>query len=278
MAKHLYSAKSIILFRFYKDFEIARERIKILRHFNPSIPVHGLFGGQPEDHERALNVLGDLTENIWNFGSNETPKWKWFHTDLIQKAWFRDIGHKIDFDFMFSYEYDILTAASLLDIYPDTDDNTLTLAAVDLLKNVEKRWDWTSKEPSKSRFVQFSNYMNQKYSIKQQKYVCLGPGPLLPRKFIEKFSDTEDIDLVHEEIAYPAYAEALGFKLADHGMHPGFYRGSINDLHFFNCNGDHPSLPEIFQQLRLPNGRRSFHPVKLQVTLEDIILNLAPDN
>jgi len=267
---------SIILFRFYKDFDVAKERIKILKYFNPELPVYGLFGGNSEDFETAAGILEDSMEGIWNFKPDKNPRWKWFHTDLMQKAWFRDAGHKIDFDFLFSYEYDLLTADSLFKIYPEINDETLALAAVELLDKVEDRWTWTSKEPFKSKFAQFSEYMNENYGVGRQKYVCLGPGPLLSRKFIEKFAQTQDIDLVHEEVTYPAYAEAFGFKLMDNGLHPGFYKGSEAEKRLFNCNGIEPSLDEIYGQLELPSGERCFHPVKAQVPLEEIIYHLAP--
>lgn len=95
---------------------------------------------------------------------------------------------------------------------------------------------------------------------------------------MEKFSDTEDIDFVHEEITYPAYAEVFGFKLADNNMHLGFYKGSEAEKRLFNCNGIEPTLEEIYSQLGLAGGKRAFHPVKVQIELDDIISHLASKN
>lgn len=263
-----------MLFRFYKDFDFAKERIRIIKHFDSGLPIYGLYGGPLDDYENAKSQLAESMENIWMFKSKKSPGWKWLHTDIMQKEWFRDYGHKLDFDYMFSYEYDLLTVNSLFNIYPKFDQNTLILSAVDLLKNVEDTWSWTSKEPSKTKFAEFTKYMHLKYGMNQQKHVCLGPGPMLPRKFIEKFAATEDIELMHEEVTYPAYAEVFGFKLADHGMHPGFASENTEDEYFFNCNNNQPKMSDVFAEMSIPNGRRSFHPIKTQIILEDVLKHL----
>ena len=84
---------------------------------------------------------------------------------------------------------------------------------------------------------------------------------------MEKFADTEDAEWTIEEVTLPAYAEVFGFKLVDHGMHPGF-KASTEEQSFFNCNNNEVEENAIFDQLALLNGRRSFHPVKYKITLK----------
>lgn len=112
--------------------------------------------------------------------------------------------------------------------------------------------------------------MNKTYGIKRQEKVCLGPGSLFPKTFLEAFSKTEDVMLVHEELAYPAYAEALGFKMVDHGMHPGFGK-SKHETRFFRCDWRYevPAV-EITQELQKQNGCRAFHPVKNTITVQEL--------
>jgi hypothetical protein len=116
--------------------------------------------------------------------------------------------------------------------------------------------------------------MDKTYHLKRQKMVCLGPGPLLPRKFLDKFSKTPDVDYVNDELDYPAYAEVLGFKTVNHGMHPGFDKPKKISK-YFNCDEHrHVTLKMINKQLAKPDRRRSFHPVKIKIMLSDILTAL----
>jgi hypothetical protein len=268
----LRDGKSIVLFRFHKDVDVVKERIKIIKHFNPDLPVYALFGGTQEDYEIAHKELANVAENVWLFPKGEDRKWKWLHTDLMTKDWFRDFGHKLQFDFVYSYEYDLLTLLPLEKIYPNIDINTLALAAVTKLDGVESMWSWTSAAEKRPNWLKFKSYMQKTYGLEKQKYVCLGPGPLLPRKFLEMFAETEDVDFVHEEITLPAYAEVFGFNLADHGMHPGFFITPDED--FFTCRESRRVSNEVIeQQLKISGGRRTFHPVKQMFRLSQALDN-----
>lgn len=264
----LKDSKAIILFRFHSDIDIAKERIKILRYFNPDLPIYGLFGGSKKDYEIAKTQLDDLVENVWLFPEGKDPKWEWIHGDLMAKEWFRDFGHQVDFDFMYSYEYDLLTLSPLKDIYPNIDQGTIVLAAVTKLKGVEDNWYWTKDPTMRSNYLKFKKYMDQNYNLKVQQYASLGPGALFSRKFLEQFADAEDVDWVIEEITLPAYAEVFGFKLTDHGMHPGF-GASVEKQRFFNCNDKEVDKKDIQFQMQKSGGIRAFHPVKYMVTLDE---------
>jgi len=265
----LSDSKSVILFRFHKDIEQAKERLRTLRYLNPDLPIYGLFGGSSEDFRIAESELHGLLEHVWYFADQKEAIWKWKHSDLMTKAWFRDFGQTLEFDFLYSYEYDLLTLKPLNQIYPDIDDNTLALAAVTELDDVEWTWSWTSRESYRPDWLGFQAYMQKTYGLARQKYVCLGPGPLLPRSFLEKFVHEPDVEWVHEEITLPAYAEVFGFQLVDHGMHPGFVK--TPEEKYFSCNEEVSVSTElIVEQMKLPQGRRTFHPVKQVVTPEEI--------
>ncbi len=263
--------KSIILFRLHKEPEVAFERLKIVQHYNPGLEVHVLYGGEEAGEKVARDMFQGSAKTFWRYAQDKPVEWKWRHSDLMLKAWFREVGHSLDFDFLYSYEYDLLTLKPLEQIYPDIDDQTLALAACEpFTEAIENRWTWTSRENERPKFLEFQDYLKRQYGIARQEKVCLGPGPLLPRKFIEAFSETEDIELVHDELAYPAYAQALGFSTVKHGMHPGF-GSSEHEERFFNCRSNKAvAIDLILGQMQDPNGVRAFHPVKYLVTLEDL--------
>ncbi len=264
----LQDGKAALLFRFHTTTAANRERLKILRHFNPNLPIYGLFGGDSEaDFIDAKNEYTDLIENLWFFKKDKPRSWKWIHADVMVKEWFREIGHSLDFDFLYSYEYDILTLKPLIQLYPNIESDSIALSALTELNKVETAWDWTNSPARKPAWLEFKEYMRKTYGLEKQTYMCQGPGPLFPKKFLNKFAATEDNELVIEEITMPAYAEVLGFKLVDNGLHPGFY--VTPESKFFNCYTNYfASVDEFLGELSNPQGRRAFHPIKGVFTLE----------
>ena len=266
----LQTGMAIVLFRFYKDFDVVNERLRILRYFDPDLPIFGLYGGPIDEFGIAKKSLENNFENLWCFPENREPSWKWFHTDIMQKEWFRDFGYQVNFDFLISYEYDLLTLSPLRQLLPNINDTTIAVSALENLDEIKNTWNWTSRSPHKEKFEKFSEYMKTTFGTEIQKTVCLGPGPVLPKKFMAAFSNTEDIDLVHEEISYPAYAEALGFNSMNNNLHPGFHAPPEEES-LFSCEKNATvTLESINNELKKPKGRRAFHPVKYLVTLEDL--------
>lgn len=269
---NLSNSKSIILYRFHEKPDIAFESIRILRHFNPDTEIHAFYGGEEEGYADAAELLKDSVSSISMFEGEKEAKWKWRHTDLMLKDWHRKVGKNLEFDFLFSYEYDIVTFAPLDSFYPDIDDHTLALAASGpFTEALEHRWTWTSHEDYRPDFLRFCEYLKSEYGIKRQSYACLGPGPLLPRSFLDEWIKTDDIELVHDELAYPAYAEALGYKQVAHSMHPGFGL-THEETKFFNCHKNRNVTPVMIkEELAAPGGVRSFHPLKEKLTLEEVL-------
>lgn len=262
----------ILLFRFHKDTEVAVDRLRMLRYFNPNLPIYILFGGEDELAEDAEKSTRDYAEGFWRYDQERPPEWKWQHGDLMVKAWYRAFGHRIDFDHVYSYEYDLLTLAPLDKLYPEVGRDDLALTAAEpFTEYIENRWSWTSREPRLSKYKKFKQYMLNNYGVERQANVCLGPGMLLSRTFLDKYANTEDVDLVHDELAVPAFAEVFGLKIRNTGFHSPFFERN-EEWQFFNCvKGHEPSLDLIFKTLRDGHKRRAFHPVKERAELSDFI-------
>jgi hypothetical protein len=268
----------IILFRFHNDFDATREKLRIARHFNPNLPIHGLYGGTLESAEEAQAKLADVLDSFWAYPVEKDKNWKWMHTDIMTKQWFREVGKSIEFDYMYSYEYDLLTLAPLIDLYPEVTDGEIALAAAEPFTDaIEKRWMWTNKEPYLAQYKKYRKYMEKTFGLERQHTVCLGPGPLLSREFMKKFAATEDVDFVHEELTLPAYAEVFGIAVKNHGLHPGFFAHSDEDQ-YFNCfdSGD-VAWEAIAELIESGRARRAFHPVKGRVSLDAVTQLLSGD-
>lgn len=175
---------SVVLFKFHQSFDVCRERVAMLRSFNPNIPVHALYGGPAGGRAAARAALGDLAVDIQQ-APDRGADWAWLHNDLMTKQWYRTHGRDIEFDRVYEYDWDLLTAAPLSDIYPDTADDEIALcAAVQFTEEIEQRWVWTNRSES---FAQFMAYMGDTFGLRSLRWASLGPGPLLSRAFLEEF-------------------------------------------------------------------------------------------
>jgi hypothetical protein len=253
--------RPIILFRFHDSLPVCHERLKLLNALNPGVPIYGLYGGPPEDLSAARSALADLVGDIQPTEHHDAH-WHWLHVDLDVKHWYRRFGHSVDFDVLFDHEWDILTTDSLTSIYPPVDTNTIAVCSLTpLTREVEDAWEWTGAAAHRPIYMRFIQYMRETFGMGPQQYVSHGPGIVLPRQFLERFVDVEDIDLVISEIAYPAYAQAFGFQIINNN----FRQAGVIDLSeedFFNAQDQVVTYEHLVTEFVKPHGRRAFHPVK----------------
>ncbi len=255
--------RRVILFRFYNRFDACRERLRVLRHFNPDVPIYGLYGGPPEDWDEARQSVEDIVVHLHTWSAVD-PHWKWLHTDLSVKEWFRAYGHAIPFDLLYEYDYDMLVCAPLHEVYPPLPANGLAFTALRRTESMANRWQWIAHPAFRPSYLAFCDHLAERYGVDSIEQVILGPGPLLTRRFLTAFSQLEDCDLVLNEISYPAFAQALGFTLVDNR----FYSKESEQL--FHCYGGSVEWEDIEAELRF-GRRRAFHPVKYRVTLEQVL-------
>ncbi len=255
--------RRVILFRFYNQFDACRERLRLLRHFNPDVPIYGLYGGPPEHWDDARQSVEDAVVHLHTWSAVD-PHWKWLHPDLSVKEWFRAYGHAIPFDLLYEYDYDMLVCAPLHEVYPPLPANGLAFTAVRRTESMANRWQWIAHPDFRPSYLAFCDHLAERYGVDSIEQVILGPGPLLTRRFLTAFCQLEDCDLVLSELAYPAFAQVLGFTLVDNRLY------SKSAERWFHCNGGSVDWKEIESELR-SSTRRAFHPVKYRVTLEQVI-------
>jgi hypothetical protein len=268
---------SIILFRFHSAFALCRQRIRLIRYFNPSIPIYALYGGPASDFRRALKYMSSATDGVWSTGS-EDARWKWLHQDVLVTEWFRQYGHTLTFDRLYDYEYDLVVAAPCTAFQRDPSAFTVAFSGLKTLAEVKARWYWTSVEPFATGFTEYQAYMHKRYGLQQQHYVSQGPFPILPRQFLEALASQEHprrlLMSVNCETSYPGMAEALGFHVVDTGLHPGWTASipSVTASPLFHCE----TMPlvgesDIVKELSVPHGLRAFHPVKEWIAADTLI-------
>ena len=253
--------RPLILFRFHGDFELCRERLELLSALNPDVPIYCVYGGAPQSFATARSSIIDLVEHV-HLAEPHDFTWHWLHMDLDVKHWYRAVGQALEFDVLFDYEWDILTLDRLTAIFPQIDQNTIALCSLTTLTpDIERGWQWTGWPEYRPAYDRFIDYMQTTFSMGPLQYVSHGPGTALPKRFLEQFAELDDIELVISEITYPAYAQALGFKLINNNFRTGSVIDHSEDA-FFNSDGEPIRYERIVAEVLKPHGRQAFHPVK----------------
>lgn len=258
--------RPIILFRFHEQFELCRERVELLSVLNPGVPIYGVYGGPPEAFAQAAAAVGDLLVDLRPAEVHDA-EWQWLHMDLHVKHWYRDLGQSVPFDVLFDHEWDLLTTEALTSIYPQVDQNTIALCSLTrLVPELERHYHWTAHPAHRPAYRRFLKYMRDTFDMGPLEYISLGPGSVLPRRFLEEFAQLEDVDSVHSEISYPAFAQVLGFNLVNNNLRSAGVDDQSEDA-YFHCEPDRPiASHRIVSEMMKPDGRRAFHPVKYSFT------------
>jgi hypothetical protein len=251
--------RQVILFRLHKKPAICRNRLLLLKKLNPDTPIYAMYGGAKTEQRTMEKTIGRYLEGFYRI-PKESGKWKWLHSDLGARLWFKSVGHKVKFDRMHLIEWDLLTLKPLKQLYGNLSNNTVALTGLKPLHLVEKSWYWTTHEPYKSQWHQLLEWAKKEHRYKATPYSCLGPGASLPRTFLEHHAKINVPELVHDELRLPLFSQIFGLKLKDTGFHK---RTATPGEHFyFNCHNHPISIETIKRELKKPNGRRAFHPYR----------------
>ena len=249
----------IVLFRYHKKPYVCRDRLWQLKNFNPGIKILGLYGGKESKFSKYKKYLSPYLEHNYCI-KNKTNFWKWKNSDLGIRLWYENIGEKLDFDMLHVIEWDLLLFDSLNALYKKIPKNCIGLTALNPLKTVKVTWTWVYKEPYKTQWAKLLKYAKDYFRYNKQPYASLGPGPCLPKKFLDKFCFVNVPDLCNDELRLPLFGQIFGFKLIE----TGFYKrwSDQNIMKFFNCHGNEISLNRIRKELKRQGGRKSFHPYR----------------
>lgn len=249
----------IILFRYHKKPLVCRSRLRQLKKFNPGVKIFGLYGGQELEFPKYEKYLNSYFEHNYCI-KNKTNFWKWKNSDLSTRLWYKNVGKNIEFDMVHIIEWDLLLFESIDNLYKKIPPNCIGLTALNPLENVKPTWTWVFKEPYKTQWEKLLKYAKNKFNYDKRPYASLGPGPCLPKKFLDKFSAINVPDLSNDEVRLPLFGQIFGFKLLETGFYPKWSEVSI--MKFFNCHGKEIPLSRIKKELKKKNGRKSFHPYR----------------
>lgn len=258
--------KRIILFRFSKESAICNNRLELLKHLNPQIPIYGIFGGEEDSASTYENSLGKYLEHFWVI-KDKTRSWKWRNIDLALRDWYQEMGKGIDFDMAYLIEWDLVLIKPISEIYSHIGSGDIGATGLIPLSEVESRWSWTSKEPEKSEWKALLSFVQEKYQYDQEPFASLGPGTCYPKLFLEKYASLEVPVLCHDELRVPLFAQVTNTALVDTGFYREWY--SDTEKESFNCNDIEIPLEKVLEE-SLSGERYVFHPVRVLVPIASL--------
>lgn len=250
--------KLAILFWFYKEPEICKNRLKLLKKYNSDLKIFGLFGGEQQEAGLFKEKLSIYLDDFYS-SSYKSKAYKWYYGDLILQDWYNQRGKYLAWDSIIEIQWDTLVFDSLQNVFNGIKKNDIFLSGLRILNNyVENRWDWTDLKFKWSIIYQkFRRYIKKNYHYTQKTLCWLAIIAVLPRLFFDKYQTVRNKKIGFMEYKMPTYAKILKIP---------FYKKELGVWWFLKGKYPLNAVPKeidkkyINDQLNKSNGWRIFHP------------------
>lgn len=273
--------KLAILFWFYKELEVCQNRLKILRHNNPTTPIYGLYGGDLAVVDQYKSALSPYLDDFYAFSETKDSYWKWIQGDLMITQWYRDRGKDLEWDTIAIVQWDMLVFGAVEQIFSMLEPGQILLSGLRPIAEVESDWQWTSpKIPDRrEQYLKFCEYIRKTHDYKQNPLGCLFIVVAFPRTFLAQYSNVSEPELGFLEYRIPMYAQIFGTPFCENHPFQAWWvdtdpvfraknpvKKAIDSLSLrLNPNPLNPakreiSLIPISRHLSTQNGARIFHP------------------
>ncbi|EKQ68637.1 hypothetical protein OsccyDRAFT_3175 [Leptolyngbyaceae cyanobacterium JSC-12] len=273
--------KLAILFWFYKQPNVCKNRLELLRQYNPHVPIYGLYGGDPATAEQYQALLGEYLDDFYVFKENKDSLWKWLQGDLMITHWFRERGKCLDWDTIAIVQWDMLVFESVEHLFPTLKPEQILLSGLRPIREIENDWEWVAPKVPERRqqYLKFLEYVTKTYNYRDEPLGCLFIVICFPKAFLEQYSIIEQPELGFIEYRIPMYAQIFGIPFCEnHGFNawwvdvdPVFQvknplQRAVNSVRLkLDPNPLNPakreiSLIPIYRHLQTKTGARIFHP------------------
>lgn len=209
--------KLAFLICFHKELEICQNRFRMLRKYNPDLPIYAVFGGPENEAEMFENGLKKYVDDFYFYNPKQDPAWKWVNFDIMIGEWYAARGKDLEFDTVVSTQWDHLVLAPIKELFSELKKDEILFSGLRPAAEVEDWWYWVSKKQRKGTpavygykpYITFLNYLKEKYNytdtpVFSQPFLCM-----LPRTFLQPYSQI-DWSIGYGEYRMPMYAQAFG--------------------------------------------------------------------
>jgi len=209
--------KLAFLLIFHKDIEVCRNRIRMLRKYNPGMPIYGIYGGDLKEEETYRRALAGLMDDYYSFDEDKDSDWKWVNFDLMIARWYAQRGKDLDFDSVVRVEWDQLVLSSIKEQFKNLKKGEILFSGMRPAKEVEDWWYWVSKKERDApaaygyqTYTDFLNHIKEKYNYSDEPVFSQSFFCIYPRAFLEPFSKLEWPIPGYGEYRMPMYAQVFG--------------------------------------------------------------------
>lgn len=250
------------VFWFYKEPDICRNRLEILRKHNPDIKIYGLFGGNKNEENLYKEKIGDLLDDFYTSSyCDKDADYKWMHGDIMLLDWYEKHGKDLEWDSVIIIQWDILVFDLLKNQFPGLQKRQIFLSGLrELDPETENRWTWTTpKKEYRKNYLAFRDYVKKEYGYFPKRFLCcLYILEILPRDFFDSWSTVQDKFIGMLEYKIPTYADIfkIPFYKKDLGVWWWDRQGNLP----MNARPIEITAAYIKLQLEKKNGYRIFHP------------------
>jgi hypothetical protein len=268
---HLLSTQSMllaILFWFYKDLRVCKNRLQILRRYNPDVPIYGLYGGPPSDSGFFEQELGLHLDDFFSFASDKEPVWKWKNGDFLINEWFRARGRKLHWDTVVLVQWDMLLFGEVSSVFFDLGKDEVLLSSLRPVEDVSQEWFWTSSEHPLQHAIYraFDHYLRGRYGSGQDVLICHFVVVCLSRRFLELYTSITIPELGFVEYRLPTYAKLLKVQFSRSHRFDTWWPGASQAQRLprrdrvILATGRPIPIRRILLHLCRKRGSRIFHP------------------
>lgn len=258
-----------ILFWCYRAAPFCVQRLRTLRHYNPSTPIYVLFSGRSLDEQDFARAMASLIDDFYAYKVPTHPAWRWLNGDLVIAEWFRARGRLLSWDTIAVVQWDMLVLGSVDRVFEGLKADQILLSGTRPIREVEGWWSWVNRDhvAHRARFEQFVTHLGTTFGSLREPFCCVFVVACLPRTFLTLYERYAS-DAGFLEYRVPMYAQALGIPFADSVRFPVWIREDPRARWYnvraraLNGFGREIAWSIIALQMSLPNGSRLFHPVR----------------
>lgn len=253
-----------VLFWFYRDLPVCRNRLEILRRDNPNASIFGLFGGDPANASQFADALGPQLDDFWAFDRPESSKWKWLNGDLMIAAWYEARGRELEWDHVFVAQWDLLALQPLDELLPPLGPDDVLLSAVLPVAAVEPAWVW-SRGGHEPAYRQFLAGITEQFGPVEP-LSCVFVVACLPRRLLAAYATLDVAEPGYIEYRLPTLAAAIGLSFVDDPRFSAWRPADTSQpapsrrQRYLNGSRRAIRLPTVLAELARGDGARMFHP------------------
>jgi len=262
-----------ILFWFYKEIDICKNRLQMLKKNNPNSKIYGLYWWPHKDKDLFENELKNYLDDFYEIKEQDSFQ-KWIHWDIYLVEWYINKWQYLSLESIVIAQWDLVAFQSFDRLFDGIKEDQIYLPHYGLIdKEFEDEWRWTSatkfentknnnptKPHMRQNYLSFKEIIYDKFWYKDLLPFCIFTVAVLPKVFFEKYQFIENKEVWFLEYKIPTYANLFEIELFQKDF--GERAQTKEEASSMPINAFPIEIKKkyIQSQLKNPNGWRMFHP------------------